>query len=100
MIIVIGKIEVAAAEDILSIETVLADRMGRTRAEPGNIEYSFAVEVSNPTIMHVIEKWEDQAALDLHLTLQDPEFSAALAKANVTSATVRGYDASGERALR
>lgn len=100
MIIVIGKIEVAAAEDIASIEAVLAGRMVRTRAEPGNIEYSFAVEVSNPTIMHVIEKWEDQAALDLHLTLQDPEFSAALAKANVTSATVHGYDASGERSLR
>lgn len=100
MIIVIGKVQVASAGDISSIEAVLASRMARTRLEPGNIAYSFAVEVSNPTIMHVIEKWEDQAALDLHLTIEDPEFSAALAKANVTSATVQGYDASGERSLR
>ncbi|MBV1933883.1 MAG: antibiotic biosynthesis monooxygenase [Parvibaculaceae bacterium] len=100
MIIVIGKVEVASAEDISSIEGVLSSRMARTRSEPGNIDYSFAVEVSNPTVMHVIEKWEDQAALDLHLTVEDPEFSAALATANVIGATVHGYDASGERSLR
>lgn len=45
-----------------------------SRAEPGCITYSFAQDVSDPTLVRVFEVYEDQAALDAHRA--SPHFNA------------------------
>ncbi|MBG51618.1 MAG: antibiotic biosynthesis monooxygenase [Alphaproteobacteria bacterium] len=100
MIIVNGKIETGTAEDIERVSAALRARMERTRQEPGCIDYSFAIEVGAPNVMHVLEKWESEDALNTHLQVPDEAFSQAIATANVKSASIIAYTATGERVLR
>ncbi|MEA3389484.1 putative quinol monooxygenase [Sphingobium sp. CCH11-B1] len=37
-----------------------------SRAEDGCVEYVFAEDVADPGLIHVKERWVDQAALDRH----------------------------------
>lgn len=99
MIIVVGRIEVASPEDINRIEPALKARMARTRQEPGNLEYSFSVEIGTLTVMHIIEKWENQAALDAHLNVIDEEFSEAISTAHSVSVSLVAHTSSAEQNL-
>ena len=38
-----------------------------SRAEPGCIEYAYAVDMIEPCLIRVIERWESRAALSRHL---------------------------------
>lgn len=38
-----------------------------TRKEDGCINYDFAVDITDPTILIVFERWRDQKALDGHI---------------------------------
>jgi quinol monooxygenase YgiN len=40
--------------------------MAATRAEPGCINYDFAIDVADPDRLLIYEKWHDRAALDRH----------------------------------
>lgn len=43
------------------------DRMvAATRAEDGCRAYSYAIDVQDPTLVHVFEVWDSQAQLDAH----------------------------------
>ena len=71
-----------------------------TRAEDGCIAYAYGEDVLEPGLVHVVERWRDEAALARHG--QSPHmaaFNAALAKARVLSLKIKAYDASGERVL-
>ena len=37
-----------------------------SRAEPGCLAYSYAMDVVQPGLIHVLERWADQAALEQH----------------------------------
>lgn len=39
-----------------------------TFKEPGCIDYRFWVSPADPNTIMLVEKWEDQAALDVHMT--------------------------------
>ncbi len=100
MMIVCGKIEVGAAEDITRLETALKARMERSRKDAGCLAYSFAVELGAPTVLHIIEKWESEELLNAHLQVPDEAFTKIMATANIKAASVIGYTVSGERVLR
>jgi quinol monooxygenase YgiN len=99
VIVVVGKIEVESPEDITRIEEALKARMTRTRAEPGNLDYSFSVEIGTPTVMYVNEKWVNQAALNAHLDIIDDEFSAAISTAHAINVSLHAYAVSSEQNL-
>lgn len=70
-----------------------------TRDEPGNREYAFyeSVEAANRFVL--VERWDDQAALDAHLaSLHFQEF-APVSREAVTQREVLVFDASGPRSL-
>jgi quinol monooxygenase YgiN len=53
-----------------------------TMAEPGCIDYRFWVSPEDPNSIMLVEKWEDQAALDAHMTSPSlAELGAALGPA-------------------
>ncbi|MFX9042805.1 putative quinol monooxygenase, partial [Acinetobacter baumannii] len=63
MVVVEGWVRLAP-EDIARFTPAAVEMMRASRAEPGCIDYAFAVEVGQPGLLRIIEKWKDQAALD------------------------------------
>ncbi len=66
MLIVVGSFEVEPARR----DEFIASRrpaMEHSRAEPGCHEYTFAADPVVPGRIVLVERWEDEAALDAHL---------------------------------
>jgi quinol monooxygenase YgiN len=69
------------------------------RAEPGCLEYTVAADPIEPGRVVLFERWEDQAALDVHIggmRQAPPPPPGGVAPKSVT---VVVYDISGERTL-
>ena len=65
MILVLGTVRLAP--DNLDKARFAMERMVEaSRAEDGCITYTYAQDVLDPSVVHVIEKWRDRAALDAH----------------------------------
>lgn len=65
MLIVAGTIEIDPdARDALF--EALAPMIEATRAEPGCQAYAFTIDPDDPALVHLFERWDDQASLDAH----------------------------------
>ena len=99
MVIVMGTARLAPGEIDRLLEVMRA-QIETTRAEDGCIHYAFARDVHDPDLLHISERWRDNAAIAAHF--QSPHmaaFNAELAKARVLSLSVKAYDENGERTL-
>lgn len=65
MLIVAGTIEVDPDHRGALLEAV-APMIEATRAEAGCRAYTFSPDPDNPGLVHVFERWDDQASLDAH----------------------------------
>lgn len=64
-----------------------------SRAEEGCIEYGYAVDVIDPSILRITEKWVDDAALVSHFqTPHMAAFQQALGGLDVSVIEVRKYE--------
>jgi len=71
-----------------------------TRKEPGCLTYAFSVDVNDPSMLRVFERWESMDALKAHFGMPHMAvFGAAIAKITPKSATVTAWDVTGEVAL-
>ncbi|WP_374346210.1 putative quinol monooxygenase [Phenylobacterium sp.] len=99
MIIVEGWVR-AAPEAIEALKAPAAAMVTATRAEPGCIDYAFAVDLLDPGLLRIIEKWTDDAALAAHFqTPHMAAFNAALAGTARQGAQVDAYSAEFVRTL-
>ena len=99
MIIVEGWVRLAPGE-IDRMRPLAAEMMRQTRAEPGCLDYAFAADLAEPDLLRVIERWVDQAALDLHFTSAHmAQFNQALAGAQLLGASVKAYAAEEARVI-
>lgn len=64
MIIVEGTIRVANIE---LARGAMRDMIKASRAEAGCIAYAYAVDILDPNLVHVSERWESRDALEAHL---------------------------------
>ncbi len=79
MIIVNAKI-VASESTGGAMRDAIAKMEAASQAEPGCHDYCFSVEVNNPKVMRITEKWENMEALATHFTLPHmADFQAAMA---------------------
>ena len=99
MLIVAAKVFIGP--DAIQTLTPLAQKMAEeTLKEPGCIEYAFSVDLSDPGLVRIFEKWESQEDLDKHFaTPHMATFQAGLANADVKGVEAKIYDISGERDL-
>jgi quinol monooxygenase YgiN len=67
MIIVSGSMRINPDARQLAIDAG-SEMMAATRSEPGNRVYSFAFSFDDPALVRVYEEWDDQAALDAHMS--------------------------------
>ncbi len=62
----------------------MATMLAASRAEDGCVSYAYAVDVLDPSKLHIVEKWKDEAALAFHFqTPHMAAFQAALAELDV-----------------
>lgn len=65
-----------------------------SRAEEGCVSYDYAIDVLDPTKLHIVEKWVDEAALAFHFqTPHMAEFQAAISKLDLTVNKATKYQA-------
>ena len=64
-ILITGTIRLPAAS-LEAARPVMAAMVAAGRAEPGCLAYSYAQDVIDPGLIHVIERWTDDAALAAH----------------------------------
>ena len=101
MLIVAGEVKLADVAEIDAARDAIVAMMASSNAEEGCILYAFSQDLAEPTVIRIIEKWQDQAALDAHFEVPHmAAFMAALANARVESVVTHLYDAENERAVR
>ena len=93
MLIVIGTAKLG--EGALNAGREALDKMiTASRAEEGCIDYAYSIDILDPTIMRITEKWVDDAALVAHFqTPHMAAFQQALAELDVTVTEVLKFQA-------
>ncbi len=87
-------------DDIPAMRAAAGPMVAASRAEAGCLAYAYAEDVIEPGLLHVVERWADQAALDAHFaTPHMAAFNTALAQARVLGITVTAFEVHGERLL-
>ncbi len=92
MIVVNAVIE--ATEDTIAAMQEAIDKMEQaSRAEDGCHDYTFSVELNNPAVMRITERWESMDALGAHFaTPHMAEFQAVMAKHPPRSVDAKFYE--------
>ncbi len=92
MIVVNATIE-ASAETIAALKDAIATMEAASRAEDGCDDYTFAVELNNPTVMRITERWASEDALRAHFaTPHMAAFGEAMAAHPPGNTTVHCYE--------
>ena len=73
MIVIAGRAKLHASEldDARQAGSVMA---AASRAEPGCVDYRFAIDIDDPLVVQVFEQWASADALDAHFAT--PHFQA------------------------
>ena len=79
MLIVLAKAKVGESA-MEPARAAIADMVAASNAEEGCIAYTFTQDVLDPSVLHIVEKWQDEAALAAHFaTPHMAAFGAAIA---------------------
>jgi len=78
MLIVLAKAQVGEGS-LGPAMAAIADMVAASNAEEGCIAYAFTQDLLEPGIIHIVEKWQDEAALVSHFaTPHMAAFGAAI----------------------
>jgi quinol monooxygenase YgiN len=78
----------------------MAAMMAASQAEDGCFDYNYAEDVTAPGLIHVFERWRDQAALDAHFKSEHmASWRAAWPSFGVSDRRLFAYEVASERAL-
>ncbi len=92
MLVVNATIESTEA-DIEALKDAVRAMETASRAEAGCDDYTFAVELSDPTRLRITERWADEAALRAHFqTPHMAAFGAAMAEHAPKNMSVHCYE--------
>lgn len=99
MILVQGWVRLAPGEiDRLKPDVVAMARA--TREEEGCLDYAFAVDLAEPDLLRLTERWTDQTALDLHLASPHMgAFNKAIAGAKILAGNIKAHTGDETRTL-
>jgi len=71
-----------------------------TRQEPGCLKYAFAVDITDPGMVRVIERWESMDAIKAHLASPHmAEFNKAVGALQPKGLDIKAYEVAREVAL-
>ena len=99
MIIVSGTARFGDGE-VERLKEAMAANIEATRAEDGCEHYAYAVDLSDPNLLHISERWSDEAAIEAHMgTPHMASFMGVLGAAKIEALSVRMYEASYRKTL-
>lgn len=80
MLIVLAKAKLGDGA-LEAAKPAIAAMVAASNAEEGCIAYAFTQDLGDPSIIHIVEKWQDDAALAAHFaTPHMAAFGAAIAR--------------------
>ena len=90
--IVVNGVIATTAENIKLLKDAIVDMQNATLAEEGCVDYSFAVELSNPTTLRLTERWQSEEALRAHFNMPHmAEFQSRIGEHPPSSVEVKFY---------
>ena len=93
MIVVNAVIE-SDADNIAAMKDAIAAMEAASRAEEGCDDYTFSVELNNPDVLRITERWQSMEALQAHFTMPHmADFQAAMGANPPKSVTAIFYEA-------
>ena len=93
MIIVTGQVRFANGE-IQRLAPAFSANIAATRAEAGCARYAYGVDVADPNLLHVVEEWSDEEAVNAHMnTPHMAELMTALGSAKIEAISINAYEA-------
>jgi len=99
MILINGYIRVAPVS-AAKIKDAAAKLVAATREESGCLAYAFSEDISEPGLIHIAERWADQASLDAHnKTPHLAAFMAGMPGFGVTGLRLAKYETPAEQML-
>jgi quinol monooxygenase YgiN len=94
MIVVNVAIE-SSESDITALKPAIAAMEQASRAEEGCDDYTFSIELNNPDIIRITERWQSMEALETHFGAPHmAEFQAAMAQHAPKGSQAYFYEAS------
>ncbi|HEX8574610.1 MAG TPA: putative quinol monooxygenase [Allosphingosinicella sp.] len=94
MIIVNGTVRFGAGE-IDRLRGAMERNVEATRAEEGCEHYAYAVDISDPNLLHVAERWSDESAIERHMASPHMgEFMALVGASKVEAISIKAYESS------
>ena len=91
MIIVTGQVRFADGE-IQRLTPAFRMNIQATRAEPGCARYAYAVDLADPNLLHVVEEWSDEDAVNAHMNMPHmAELMTALGSAKIEAISIVAY---------
>lgn len=92
--IVVNAIIESTAANIAGMKSAIAAMEQASQAESGCLDYTFSVELNNPDVLRITEKWETADALKAHFaTPHMTSFQAAMAEHPPKSVSAAFYEA-------
>ncbi|MEZ5572773.1 MAG: putative quinol monooxygenase [Halioglobus sp.] len=91
--IVVNATVKTSRQDITALQEAIATMEAASRAEAGCRDYTFSVELNNPDVLRITEKWDNVEALQAHFaTPHMAAFQAALNTMPSPSMDLKFYD--------
>ena len=92
MLLIIGTIRLPAS-NLDAARPIMRRMIEASRAEEGCLEYNYAEDVLEPGLIHVKERWTEQAALDRHFaSAHITEWRAAWPSLGINDRNLFVYD--------
>lgn len=99
MLLIEGWLKLASGE-FEKVRAAAAAMVAATNDEHGCLHYSFAQDISDPDLIRISERWENDAALGAHFTSAHmAEFNKVMAGVTREAADLRLYSAEEVRKL-
>src|SRR5687768_10732059 len=99
MIIVLGTARFADGE-IERLKEEFLGNIAATRKEAGCEHYAYAVDLGDPNLLHISERWASEEAVDAHMTAPHmAEFAKRLGTAKIEAISVKTYKAEPGKTL-
>ena len=96
MIVIEGTVRVAP-EKIEAARPAMEAMIRASRAEAGCLDYAYSIDVLDPGLVRVAERWESREALAAHFqTPHMAEWRAQFATLGITGRSLRMYEAEPE----
>ena len=99
MILIQGYLK-TSPESADRVRDAASPLIAATRREPGCIAYNFAQDIGEPGLIHIVERWADEAALTEHNKAPHlAAFMGALPGLGILGLRIARYEAGAEVVL-